>query len=97
MSTTTETTTESTDLDQAWAAWEAATRQPFGPVLLAATVKLEAAAEAAEKPLCSWGDPTPYDVTVRSCCGDAVCEEHEEDHDLLCREFGRQLLEEQGR
>ena len=103
MSTTTplqpvEDTRVPQDVATAYVRYQAAQQQPFGPVLLAAQSVLEAAADTADVALCQWGCLTPYDVTKRSsCCGDNVCSVHEDDHDLLCREFVAQLREAAGR
>jgi hypothetical protein len=82
------------DVQAAYAAYQESFSQPFGPVVHTALERLLTVAELADVPLCEWGDNNPNDVTVRSCCGDKVCDIHEEEHDLLCPEFAAQLREE---
>ena len=69
--------------------------QPFGPVMLTATIDLERAASDADVLLCEFGDLSPYDVTIRTaCCGAKVCDNHEDEHDFVCVEFDAQKFEE---
>ena len=96
MTTPTQAPDASTDpVAAAFEKYQAALQQPFGPVMLAALTELELAASAADVLLCEWGDLSPHNVTIRtSCCGDKVCADHEDEHDLLCPELAAQKLEE---
>lgn len=47
---------------------------------------LQAVADRLDLPICAWC-MTPNGLTRRSCCDDAVCEKHEQDHDNACVTF----------
>lgn len=82
------------DVLDAYQAYQRSFAQPFGPVVHTALEHLLTVADLADVPLCEWGDNNPVDVTIRSCCGDKVCDIHEDEHDQHCTKFAAQLREE---
>lgn len=79
------------ELLAAWDTYQARWQHPVNSVFPVET--LHRIAEEHDVTLCAWCS-TPHEVTVRSCCGDAHCENHESDHDIACPDFVAQLREE---
>jgi hypothetical protein len=82
----------------AFKAWQDALESRPPVEALQVADQLVAAADTADVPLCVvWGRFcfSPH-TTVRSCCQDAVCDDHEPEHDKHCPELLAQLREEAG-